>query len=171
MGIIWNGVKAVGKGIGHAAYSGMEAIGGVAERAGKAAWNAAPGVAEKIGDASLYTAEGIGHAAGVGIKTGGTMMVGAGKMVGDLIEYNPKKYTNSLFGAEFSRTGKTLMIGAGLIAGTAGAYNEYETTQMGTPSGEVASPTPSINYTRFGEEMGATGDLVFAMNRNRRGRF
>ena len=166
MGIL----KSIGKGIGHAAYSTVEAIGSVAEKAGRAAWNAAPGAAEKVGSASLYTAEGIGNAAGIGMKTGLNMAVGAGKYAGDLmIDINPTKYDWSLFGAGLTGKGKALVYGSALAAGTVGAYRDYETTQMGTPSGEVVTPTPRINYTHFGEEMGATGDLVFAMNRNRRG--
>lgn len=169
MGIIWDGVKAVGKGIGHAAYAGLEGIGGLTYAAGKRAAKAAPGMAEALGGASFSGAETVGQAALNGVKTTGTMALGAGSYMGKLIDINPEKYTNSIFGARLTGTGKAIVMGAGLVGGTVGAYRDYETTQMGIPSGEIASPTPRMNYTHFGEEMGATGDLVFAMNRNRRG--
>lgn len=153
--------------------TGAGALGDATIKVGKAAWNAAPGAAEKTGSASLFAARGVGDAAWTGFKTGGNMILGAGKTLGDImIDVNPEKYDWSLFGASLTGKGKAIVFGAAAIGGTAGAYNDYETTQMGMPSGEVVTPTPSAaGYTRFGEEMGATGDLVFAMNRNRRGRF
>ena len=172
MGIIWNGIKAVGKGIGHAAYAGAEALGGATVKVGKAAWNAVPKAAEGIGTASYAGARTLGDAALTGVEAGGKTILGLGKTLGDtMIDINPAKYDYSLFGAGLTGKGKAIVFGSALLAGSAGAYNNYEVTQMGTPSGEVVSPTPSAaGYTRFGEEMGATGDLVFAMNRNRRGR-
>lgn len=164
-------LKGIGKGIGHAAYASAEALGGATVKVGKVAWNAAPKAAEGVGTASYTSARTLGDAALTGIETGGKMMLGLGSYAGEFVDINPAKYTNSIFGAELTKTGKALVMGSGLVAGSIGAYNDYETTQMGTPSGEVMSPTPSAaGYTRFGEEMGATGDLVFAMNRNRRGR-
>ena len=170
MDIIWNGIKAVGKGIGKAYMAGAEKIGEATINVGKKTWNAAPGMAEATGSATVSAAERMGAAALYGAETGGKMVLGFGKTLGDImIDTNPEKYEYSLFGAGLTGKGKAIVFGTALAGGTMGAYNDYETTQMGTPSGEVVGPTPRMNYTRFGEEMGATGDLVFAMNRNRRG--
>lgn len=173
MGYFTKGLKAIGKGIGKAYVAGASAVGDATIKVGKAAWNAAPGAAEKTGSASLFAARGLGDAALTGIETGGKMALGMGKTLGDImIDINPERYTDSLFGAGLTGKGKAIVFGAALAGGSIGAYNDYETRQMGMPSGEVVTPTPSAaGYTRFGEEMGATGDLVFAMNRGRRGRF
>lgn len=174
MGVIWDAVKSgvttVVKGIGHAGYKGAEALGGATLWAGKKGFEAGKKMAPSTGKAGFTGAKTIGDMALTGLETGGKMALGAGKMLGDaMIDINPAKYEYSLFGAGLTGKGKAIVFGSALAAGSVGAYNDYETTQMGTPSGEIASPTPRVNYTRFGEEMGATGDLVFAMNRNRRG--
>ena len=156
--IAWTGYKAGAGTIGSAAYW-----------LGKKTAQAAPGAAAATAKGSIVGAGAVGEAALTGIKTGVNMAAGLGDIAGSFIDYNPAKYKNSIFGAELTGTGKALVAGTGLLAGTVGAYRDYETTQMGTPSGEIASPTPHVSYTHFGEQMGATGDLVFAMNRNRRG--
>ena len=108
-------------------------------------------------------------AVGEGVGIGAQMVAGVGNIVEKGFDYNPKKYTNSLFGINLTKPAYGLLVAGGIASGTKDAYNEYNVRQMGMPSGEVVSSTPQINYTRFGEAMGATGDLVFAMNRNRRG--
>ena len=131
---------------------------------------AAIGLAEAIGGKFLSSMASVGEAAYSGIKIGGKMALGMGELTGRMInDIDPVKYHWSLFGAGLTGKGKAVVYGTALAAGSVGAVNDYKTKQMGMPSGEVTGPAPKINYTRFGEEMGATGDLVFAMNRNRRG--
>ena len=100
-------------------------------------------------------------------------------------------------GVPFSTTGKILVAGWGIKGMAEGAYEGYTEGRLGTPSGEMLSNTPQTQYTQFypggrnqpessmldvgaqmineanyhnmAVDMGATGDLVFAMNRNRRG--
>ncbi len=147
-------------------------FGNAAIWAGKQGWKAGKGLynhAGQVGEAGATMATDAAMAAASGVGAVASMAAGVGGIMGKLIDHNPAKYTNSIFGAELTSGGKALVYGTGLVAGTVGAFRDYETSQMGTPTGEVVTPTPRINYTHFGEEMGATGDLVFAMNRNRRG--
>ena len=167
----WSGIKWAGKKAGAGFAAGMRGVGSATIAAGEAGAMGAKKAAPHILNGAVGAAEAIGDMALTGAETAGKMMLGAGKYMGDMIDINPAKYEYSLFGAGLTGKGKAIVYGSALVAGTLGAYNDYETTQMGTPSGEVVGPTPRMNYTRFGEEMGATGDLVFAMNRNRRGRF
>ena len=157
------------------AYKGvMGAIGSATAMAGKAVFNAgynnAPDAMHGIGNAAAAGSSKLADAAIEGTATGIRMAVGAGSLFANFIEYDAKKYgEKSLFNSRLTKSGKALVFGTGLVAGSFGAYKDYETRQMGTPTGQVETPTPQISYTHFGEEMGATGDLVFAMNRNRRG--
>lgn len=165
-------------GIGSAAWSlykgVMGTIGSATIMAGKAAFNAGynngPKIMGKVGDATIAGSTKIADAALEGLDIGASMAIGAGTVFSKFIDYDVKKYgEKSLFNSGLTKGGKALVFGTGLVAGSMGAYKDYETRQMGTPSAQVETPVPQINYTHFGEEMGATGDLVFAMNRNRRG--
>lgn len=165
-------------GIGSAAWSiykgVMGAIGSATAMAGKAIFNAgynnAPSAMSKIGSATAAGSSKLVDAAIDGTTAGIRVAVGAGSLFANFIEYDAAKYgEKSLFNSRLTKSGKALVFGTGLVAGSFGAYRDYETRQMGMPTGQVETPTPQISYTHFGEEMGATGDLVFAMNRNRRG--
>ncbi len=101
-------------------------------------------------------------------------------------------------GVKFSTTGKIMVAGWGLQNALSSGYEGYTESKLGTPSGEMLSATPKPTYTKFyggrfnnqqassaseeaqdyineasyynsAVDMGATGDLVFAMNANRRG--
>lgn len=100
-------------------------------------------------------------------------------------------------GVKFSTTGKIMVAGWGIKNALTSANEGYQESKLGTPSGETLSATPPTRYTQFFGEgggrpvtnasqeaadyineesyynssvgMGATGDLVFAMNANRRG--
>lgn len=167
-------------GVGSAAWSAyktiMGAVGSATMMAGKTIFNAgynnAPQAMAHVGSASAAGASKLADAAMEGTAAGIRMAVGAGSIMSKFIDYDVAKYgEKSLFNSRLTKGGMGLVYGTGLLAGTVGAYHDYENRQMGTPSGEVVTSTPQINYTHFanfGEEMGATGDLVFAMNRNRR---
>lgn len=102
------------------------------------------------------------------------LSLGMGKVIGDnFLEYNPKFYNNgwnsSVFGVRFNNKGRVAMAGIALGIGAMEAGETYNKTQLGNQPSEMVSATPETSYTHFGMETGATGDLVFAMNRNRRG--
>ena len=64
------------------------------------------------------------------------------------------------------------MIGIGTMAGIREGYDSYTTSRMGTMNGfETSTPKmPAIENSKdMAESYGAGGDLVFALNRNRRG--
>lgn len=100
-------------------------------------------------------------------------------------------------GVPFSTTGTALVAVWGVENAITGSLEGWNESRLGTPSNQMATATPSIGYTKFFEnnnnspqtnilneqesiyneanyynssiDAGATGDLVFAMNRNRRG--
>ncbi|MBO7449496.1 MAG: hypothetical protein J6U54_03935 [Clostridiales bacterium] len=100
-------------------------------------------------------------------------------------------------GVPFTTTGKVLVAAWGIENAVTGAVEGWHESRLGTPSGQMSTATPAIGYTKFfGEnnnalkndilydqeavyneanyynsaiDAGATGDLVFAMNKNRRG--
>ena len=71
-----------------------------------------------------------------------------------------QKISNSII------NGKNLIGGMALIEGMRGAWGEIESSRMGSNMG-VQTMTPSI--PSYSDNAGATGDLVFALNANRRG--
>lgn len=62
--------------------------------------------------------------------------------------------------------GVTVMGGFAAAEGVAGAWNKYEKAKMGTNMG-VVGMTPRV--PAYSQNASATGDLVFALNKNRRG--
>lgn len=72
---------------------------------------------------------------------------------------------HSATGAVFN--GQTVLWGSSVIAGAAGAFNEMNRAHMGQMDGQITRPTPRVPY--YENNGGATGDLVFALNANRRG--
>lgn len=75
-----------------------------------------------------------------------------------------KKITNGAVGAVIN--GKTLLGGAAVIEGTKKAWSTLQTAKMGQMTG-VQTLTPKV--PSYENNAGATGDLVFALNANRRG--
>jgi hypothetical protein len=63
--------------------------------------------------------------------------------------------------------GETILWGSSIIAGAAGAFNEMNRAHMGQMDRNITRPTPRI--PAYDLNAGATGDLVFALNANRRG--
>lgn len=101
--------------------------------------------------------------------------VGMSKEIGIMSQLKKRFEEGKLFdpftaqGVPFSTMGKVMVAGWGIQNAVKGAVGTYQESELGMPSGEMASATPEMSYTRFGMDAGATGDLVFAMNRNRRG--
>ena len=150
------------------------------------------GVAESNADQQYSgTWQSIGLGAGVGAATALTATIGSVKGsakaiagttvgIGDSIaktffEVNKEKHNNLIGGVCLNKKGKfaAKLIGLGMIA--TGMAQTEEDIYKGTPSG-FATSTPIMdgpsmdNYTaRQAETYGAGGDLVFALNNNRRG--
>ena len=88
------------------------------------------------------------------------------------ITTDPKKYGDTFLKAGLNKKGSALMFDIGTMAGIRDGYDSYTTSRMGTMSGfETSTPKmPSLeNSQDMAESYGAGGDLVFALNRNRRG--
>jgi len=118
--------------------------------------------------------ESLGEGAAMAAGTIARPVIGAGKMIGDnFLRYDEKFYNDglwsSLFGVRLNKKGYAAVAGIGLALGAKEAGEEYNRTQMGAPPEKLETTVPEMSYTHFGMETGATGDLVFAMNRNRRG--
>ena len=73
--------------------------------------------------------------------------------------------------SHYSLTGKgASILGVGMAAyGVSDSMNILQESRQGTASGEMMTSTPMIDMGGMVDNGGATGDLVFAMNRNRRG--
>ena len=131
----------------------------------------------KIGKAGL---EATGEATIGAVKGSAKAIAGTTVGIGDSIaktffEVNKEKHDNLIGGVGLNKKGKfaAKLIGLGMIA--AGMAQTEEDIYKGTPSG-FATSTPIMdgpsmdNYTaRQAEIYGAGGDLVFALNNNRRG--
>lgn len=131
----------------------------------------------KIGKAGL---EATGEATIGAVKGSAKAIAGTTVGIGDSIaktffEVNKEKHDNLIGGVGLNKKGKfaAKLIGLGMIA--AGMAQTEEDIYKGTPSG-FATSTPIMdgpsmdNYTaRQAETYGAGGDLVFALNNNRRG--
>ena len=88
------------------------------------------------------------------------------------ITTDPKKYGDTFLKAGLNKKGSALMLGIGTASGISDGYDSYTVSRMGTMNGfEISTPKlPSIeNRQDMAESYGAGGDLVFALNRNRRG--
>lgn len=124
---------------------------------------------EVLGEGTMAAAKGTAEA------VAGTS-VGLGKKIANnFFEIDKAKHNNLLGGLGLNKKGKfaAAMIGAGLIMGD--MFKTENEIYKGTPSG-FATSTPIIdgpsmdNYrARQADTYGAGGDLVFALNANRRG--
>lgn len=142
---------SVAKGIGKASIGGAEAIGGAAWKTGAATYKAA---GKMSGPANVL--------GGTAIGKYGSTMAGLGKklVTEDLRESNILKHKATKLGAG-------LIIGASVIGGMSGAFDELNTKRMGQMDTMIHKATPQT--PAYQQNAGATGDLVFAMNANRRG--
>lgn len=101
-----------------------------------------------------------------GIATQGMARAGSGvwRVGSKLINWNEN--ADAFNKVKLSGFGKTLLVGGALMEGVKGSYNKIIESQMGTNMG-MQTMTPKIpSYANNG---GATGDLVFALNANKRG--
>lgn len=96
-------------------------------------------------------------------------------LAGRMFEYTPKReifdskagklMTES--GLKIKPLGWAVLGGTALYGGIKGALETSDRIRMGTPAQEVTRATPRM--PSYANNAGATGDLVFALNANRRG--
>lgn len=141
-------------------------VGGVAIGTAELAGAAAIGTAEVAGAATI----GLGKVAmGTGIYAAqkyGSIAAGAVKGIDKLFLKDDKRSSN-LLGRKLNAAGKGLVVGSALFAGAKEAFNDFNTNRMGQRDGMITRATPRT--PSYANNAGATGDLVFAMNKNRRG--
>lgn len=77
------------------------------------------------------------------------------------------KEKSNLLDTKLNVLGKTALIGSALFGGSRQALHDFNTNRMGQRDGQMTRATPQT--PSYANNAGATGDLVFAMNRNRRG--
>ena len=73
----------------------------------------------------------------------------------------------NLLGHKASALGVAAYAGASVVNGVRGAWDDFNRNRMGTHDGQIRRATPRT--PSYSNNAGATGDLVFAMNANRRG--
>ena len=170
------GVGAVAGGVAGAMIpTGVEMLGQAiidnTPKAAKAIASNARPVLEGIGTASIYAGDITAQAVATTGKTVAGLTVGASKLASDaFFEYDPVKHKN-FTGVGLNKAGKIAALGIAGISSILGAFDTYNQSRAGVPSGGLVTSTPNINdYQRnAAETYGAGGDLVFALNRNRRG--
>lgn len=136
-----------------------------------------------IGSASANIAKGIGHIAtgfattAVGaMEKGGlaSMLNPVSRSVGTFtnvaskfIKHKPGNNENGIISDySLSGLGKAVVFGGALIKGAKDAAKTYMNDKRGQIDPYISSVTPQI---RLMDDAGASGDLVFALNNNRRG--
>lgn len=137
--------------------------------------------ASKLGRASVYNI-------GKGSKWTGKKL---GTIAGDTLKNDINKFVkstaniashfvredkaNSLIGYRLKKRGIALAAGVGVLSTAAKETKTYIKEDLrGSQDGYVTPLSPSYTgvgngYGSYGQQAGATGDLVFALNRNRRG--
>jgi hypothetical protein len=89
-----------------------------------------------------------------GFKAGKTL---PGKLARSVGEGLPRTIIN----------GKTILWGSSVVAGAASAFSEMNKAHMGQLDNQITSST--VRTPSYANNAGASGDLVFALNANRRG--
>lgn len=148
--------------------AGLAAIGGVGA--------AAIGTAEVVGAGAIAAAPYVGKAAAVAGSAVGAVGISAATKYGSygagfaksLVKPIAEGSTRAgLFGHQLSGFGISMIAGAGLVSGTKEAFDSFNRNRMGQMDRNIYRAAPQTpSYANNG---GATGDLVFAMNANRKG--
>lgn len=144
--------------------------------------------ASAVGGLAIGTAEVAGAGIIAGAEGVGAGIIGAAKIAMPVAGYAAGKYASigagvakhidkywlkedkrpsNILGTKMNMLGKTAVVGSALIGGTAEAFDQFNTNRMGQRDGMITRATPRT--PSYANNAGATGDLVFAMNRNRRG--
>lgn len=177
----------IGFGAGLAAVGGIYALGKNYKTIGKGTANATVALSGFVGDKGIKAGEYVGGKAldkgevlgkkvidqvqGLRKKDwiGGAKAIGLG--LGDWAEEQANKVVTIPEGKNLSNiklTGKgKMLIGAIALADfIQGAANQSETIAMGATTPYIEGPTPRL--PSYADNAGATGDLVFALHKNKR---
>lgn len=159
-------IGAVGSIVANNPLKTASVLGGFALGTAELAGAATIGFAEVAGAATI----GFGKVAtGTGIYAAQKYgSIGAGMVKGIdkfLLKDAPKDV--NLLGKKLNAAGKGLVVGSALFAGAKEAFNDFNSNRMGQRDGMITRATPRT--PSYANNAGATGDLVFAMNKNRRG--
>ena len=162
-------VAAVG-GAGLAAYG----LGSGVMKTGELAWENRDAIAKGVGKA---VGRGVSHLAIPAAR--GAVQAVVGPAVGILdavskiaVTEDPVKFKNNIGNLGLTRAGKGIAIAGAIVAGCKGAIDSYNNAKMGQNYGVETSTPQNILYDvrqDLAETYGAGGDLVFALNKNRRG--
>lgn len=185
-GAAWGG-NTPGMNISESAQAGMVAgaaigaVGTVAAmnplKTGKMLGKVGLGVAEGVGGLAIGATEAVGGAAigtakaatsvGVPVATyaaGKYSSIGAGVLNKTI---KPTRNPNNVLGHKLTGFGAGLVFGSAVVSGATEAFNDFNRNRMGQSDGQITRATPRT--PSYANNAGATGDLVFAMNKNRRG--
>lgn len=178
-GLMGRGLAGAGKGAWWLASKTAEKVGQGSMWAGKKAVSAAPRVADKVGTATINGAE---NAFKFGVKTTNipnavnplSHLNMAQQFAGKMVQYKEGSFVKDAAGKvtkEIEGRYRTTWLGKGVLATGGLAYGAHDAmstmqeSRMGYGDQMMMTATPN----NIPDNGGATGDLVFAMNRNRRG--
>lgn len=180
--VLGAGVGLAGRGIGRAGTSAEKFIrGGGIQRAGQWMGNTA---AEQVGSAGARISQMASMKGTVGMGTRmnplhrySNLFQRASQKIGHYSPGGPRvtdagDIKNKMGRFKLSKVGKGVAFAGAAAVAVKGAVEGLEESRMGqvSPYVQSATPRPFIpEQQRPMDHAGATGDLVFAMNRNRRG--
>ena len=186
---------AIGAGVGAAGLALAPVAIGAAARGGVELMGKVPDMFGAIGGGVLKGLNGLGRAAGsvatyaanslsfspkelsaLGFKSGaaasaanplGRHVRAAQNLMGKFVKHVPNGNPGTLLpNHKFTGFGVAALGAGSLISGIKTAFNESMNAQMGQRDNYITQVSPQI---RLADNAGATGDLVFALNNNRRG--
>lgn len=114
----------------------------------------------------------------------GVLAKGAYKLGGKMVNYTPgervydeasKKIIKKAPSLKLSKFGAGVLVGSSIIGSAMSAMNKFETDRMGTVDTQATTATPDARPQEYNrtfqpvDHAGATGDLVFALFKNRHG--
>lgn len=147
--------------------------------------------ASLIGSAGYNTASLLGRAAYTSLSSSnpilnpvGTAIKGMYKLGQKMVDYTPgervynttrKEVVHKAPSMKLSRLGAGVVLGGSLLSGASAAYDKFMTQRLGTVDTQATTSTPDYTPQEYTKQFtpvddgGATGDLVFALFKNRRG--
>ena len=125
------------------------------------------GAAEVAGAGIIGAAKIAAPVAAYGVGKTAANLAGAGNLLYKHAIKPDLKNESNLLGHKTTALGTGLIMGSAFIKGTQEAFQDFNRNRMGTSDGQITRATPRT--PSYADNAGATGDLVFAMNRNRRG--
>lgn len=170
-----------GAALGAAALPLAGAAGGLAYNAGKSlltstlsdgsmlrsAAKATPSVAAGIGKgvAGLINGTNTSGLLGTAMSPVRRAANTVGKIANNMVKVS--EGAESISDLSLTGTGMMLFAGSEILDGVKRAGKKFEESRMGRSDGQITRATPRVSS--YLDDAGATGDLVFAMNKNRRG--